>query len=190
MSFRTSFFARFLFGTLLILGLSSCEEKRNETPISNEAFQIAVLQGELLCKPKSLGASSESALNTLYEIYPESVVHRITLNDIQVYNWSEQSILLTENGAKEFQNAIREGKCPHAFLVLEENNPIYGGQITLSFVATAMNYPVIYVEQNPQKITIRPFHTIQEIEQNNPAWVIIKDKKLKDVLLKAKKLVE
>ncbi len=183
---------------LVILGIPSCLSKGNVAMVEkNQSFLLVLLRGEKICSSPELGNSWETAWPVLQKSYPLNVVHRVNLDGIETYNWMEQIITLTDKESGIFSSVIRDKEvpslvCPYAFLVLLDNTPIYGGKIIFSQSAMAIQYPVIYLGQDPEKLSliIRPFHSIFQIEPNNPAWQIINDARIEDVLLQAGKLVK
>lgn len=181
---------------MLILELASCSSMNNDKE-NNPSFQIAFLQGEKVCSSPDLGNNIETSWQVLQESFPSKVIYTIRLDKIESYNWKDQSITLTNKEAKEFSDFVSNGSnssliCPYAFLVLVDETPTYGGQIVFYQSPQRFQFPVIYIQSEDDRVRLllRPYHSVLQIEPNDPAWQIIKDENIKKIMSDSNKLEE
>lgn len=191
-------FIGLILAMMVVSNISSCSRKEDSTTVdSKESFQLAIIRGEKNCTSPKLGDSWETVWPVLQTFYPSNAIHTVNLAGIESYNWTEQSITLSDMESETFSSIISNQTgmaeiCQYAFLVLLNYEPIYGGKITFSQSALARKYPVIYIEldNNKLELLIRPFHSVLPIDSNDPAWPMIRDPRVKNVFLKANKLIE
>jgi len=193
---RKSKFFNLLSLMMLILELASCSSMNNDKE-NNPSFQIAFLQGEKVCSSPDLGNNIETSWQVLQESFPSKVIYTIRLDKIESYNWKDQSITLTNKEAKEFSDFVSNGSnssliCPYAFLVLVDETPTYGGQIVFYQSPQRFQFPVIYIQSEDDRVRLllRPYHSVLQIEPNDPAWQIIKDENIKKIMSDSNKLEE
>jgi hypothetical protein len=89
----------------------------------------------------------------------------ITERDIEAYDWSSQSLVLTPQASLAFKDAIVNFwglQSMHvAFVVTFEDEWLYGGVFHQIGSPASARYPVIYLQERGDNIvlTIRPFTT-------------------------------
>lgn len=148
--------------------------------------------------PPSLGYTVETSWPVLQRAYPDSVIHAITLEDIEAYDWAEQTIKLNDQGSKEFsQSNVYDKEYPgmmpgYPFVAVLDGTPIYGGRILFPGSAMAIQFPVIYLTKVNDTfiLAIHPFHSIFPIESDDPAWDAIKDERIRAVFAAEDKLAK
>jgi hypothetical protein len=192
-SVRGNFLASFL---ILLLGLcTSCSCCSDE----ESSFRLHILRDSW--DQLGLGGlDRKQAWSILKEKYQDNTALVITEEDIEAYNWSEQSILLTRETSDRLIEAFPdsqswwgvEGK---GFVVTQNGDWLYGGAFIPSGAAMMHLYPVIYIDEQGDQIVfyVRPFHTLgwEDYQDIAPSLRrVIEAKKVRDFFLEQGKLVE
>ena len=113
-------------------------------------FEIAIMDDSV-----ELEASYDSAFQVLQGNYPEKVIYRLTTRDIKSYDWERQEITLTTEASRalidlygcsgDFTTTCLVGK---NFLVLYNQQPVYGGLFFFTGPARYIDYPLILVSNS------------------------------------------
>jgi len=100
----------------------------------------------------------------------------ITADDILTYNWSTQTITLTQEASAFFTELPNETKLTlshlhPAFVVVMNDLRLYGGILIEGGTAIGTWYPVIFTDfyHNPVMFTIRPFIDYLPYDQFDPS---------------------
>ena len=146
------------------------------------------------------GLNRKQAWRILKEKYQENTALVITEEDIEVYNWSEQSILLTPEASDRLLEAFSDSKKwweveGKGFVVTQNDDWLYGGAFIPSGAAVMHLYPVIYISEQGDQIVfyVRPFHTLGwgDYQDLDPSLRhVIEVKEVHDFFLEQGKLVE
>lgn len=86
----------------------------------------------------------------------------ISDEDIKCYNWNNQLITLTKGASKRIQKKLttdRFSLINKTFIVVLDGKREYAGSIIEIFSARAINYPVMYISDNEDAITINIRHS-------------------------------
>jgi hypothetical protein len=185
----------FILGLLLLS--PGCSAKQASSPRQVHSFEIAFVKSDEMNSPPGLGHTVETSWPILRRAYPAGVIYRITVDDIETYDWMEQTITLTGRGSAALAQVIYEDGKPgwirvHPFVVVLDGTPLYGGLIWFAGSAMVIDFPVIYLGTLDDRITltIRPIHSFYSFEPNDPAWSTIKDERIRVVLAEADKLAK
>ncbi len=147
-----------------------------------------------------LGYEREHCWATLEQADLGKSMWVITESDIEVYDWTGQSITLTAEASsrlKETFSGERElyrNLMEKAFVVTFEDDWLYGGIFLEIGSAMGIRYPVIYHEVYQSQIVfqLRPFHPIsakyQDIEASLKSLVEVEQ--VRDYFQKQDKLIE
>ncbi len=172
--------------------LTSCLSPKGTPSGSGQSFEIALLQGDEISRPPGLGNTTQSSWQVLQKAFPSKVVGRISLEDIETYQWEEQIITLTPHASKEIAATceIDMLRAPCGFVVVVNGTPLYGGLITSPMTEQAIDYPVIYLKEDGGRVTlaIRPYHSVLGLDQDDPAWQAIRDIRIESIFARLGKL--
>lgn len=184
----------------LLLGLFSCTTRENMGMETTHSFRIAMLDQNVAFQPPGLGATIESSWPILQSAYPSKVVYTVTEEDIDTYNWIDQTIELSPQASKrfiEFFECNLDDTYPvctelYSFVSLFDDAPIYGGRFIVAMSPLVLRFPIIYAKMSSGIVTfsIRPFHPTETIELDNPAWEVIRNENVKSIFLELNKLLE
>jgi len=86
-------------------------------------------------------------------------------NDIEVYDWPDQEIVLNKETSGELEKIYRENMfnlVEKNFIVTLDGERLYGGVILFAGSARAIDYPVIYLDFKDEHLVlkIRPCHSV------------------------------
>ena len=120
-------------------------------------------------------------------------VFTITAADITNYDWTQQSMALSEAATQRLLAAFHEPSLPlapshQAFVVTLDGERLYGGVFLLPASAIATKFPVIYVDQEEHHFVfrLRPAQSSKLIDQSN--WGAIRSTRIHDFFLRQGKL--
>jgi len=155
---------------ILLLGsFTSCSNagsisSSSEGKTGKPSFQLHILKEDWY--QLDLGYERERAWIILKEADLDSSSFVITEDDIESYDWSEQSIMLT----LEATTKLRESTSSHSgfdmmekgFVVTLNNEWLYGGVVLESGSPMAIEYPVLYPATYGERTVfrLRPVHPI------------------------------
>lgn len=135
--------------------MAGCSAPKPETDV----FGIDILQGDI----HSLRLGYE--YNEAWEIIQtsdEQILLTIDESDIEIYDWQNQVITLTETGSMKLEPYLPDILIiKNAFIVRLGDQKQYGGVVIEGGSAMAIRYPVIYISTESAtnyKLTIRPLH--------------------------------
>ncbi len=176
----------------LVLSLASCTSLKEAPPDSRQLFQIAMLRGDEISRAPGLGSTIESSWPVLQKAFPSGSVHSITPDDIEMYEWADQTITLTAQASTTVAKVLQK-ETPQTlwgFVVVVDGKPLYGGVFTYPMTARSIGYPVIYEDEADGRVTftIRPYHSVLGIPQDDPAWQGIRDSRVKSIFSELGKL--
>ena len=125
----------------------------------------------------------------------------ISLDEIEVYDWDEQAIHLTPAASLALSQApsrlfqrfgLPLGLDTRAFLVSLDGQPQYGGIFLHRISAMGIDFPVIYIEPDGDKVVllVRPRHIIFGEHRGLPASVraVVERPAIRQALMEAGKL--
>ena len=133
-------------------------------PINTEAHSFALHILSVGFDELKLGYQARRCWDLLKNIDLNSSSLVITTDDIESYNWANQTLLLTTKASDRFRIIQGTRNFDHkAFVVTINGERVYGGIFLNRYSAMAIKYPVIYVQSNfDEKIRlfIRPYQRI------------------------------
>jgi hypothetical protein len=143
----------------IVISLSACSKLK---AVGKDSFSIYILQDDWLTL--KLGYELEQSWPILEKADLNKTMRVITPDDIQAYNWSTQTITLTRKASTYF-NELPYGtklEISHslpAFVVVLNDQRLYGGCIIAGPTAMGLHFPVILTDlgSNPVVFTIRPY---------------------------------
>lgn len=165
---RSNFILAVVF--LLLLNLTSCHSASgNDLEDTARSFTIAILSEEKSYDSwQEMGYTRGSSWPIFLDAYQSSQdAYRIETNDIDVYDWSEQTITLTAKASEAMINTfecIPDDRFPCAgmsvFVVVVDQSPAYGGLIMDPYSPLGFQFPVIYptIRGDRMIFAIRPVH--------------------------------
>lgn len=112
-----------------------------------------------------LGYTREQSWPILRDVDLSDSAAVITEEDVDYYDWSTQTLVLTPGASSRFRDAPGLKRLDHrAFVVVLNGRRLYGGLFLSRHSAMAIKYPVIYC--TPQQggklhLSIRPYHSIR-----------------------------
>lgn len=164
---KTHLFIRFFVLVGLITGLSfACSSKMESLP-PDDSFQLIIFNRDWY--DLNLGYQAQNVLPVIYDLEESESLFVISLDNIEIYNWDQQTITLTEDATKELaialDNHVEDSEAVEAlmgmrerlgwgnpwdhilytktFLVKVDNTPLYGGIFLHAVSQMAIDYPVI-----------------------------------------------
>ena len=167
----------------------------------NSTFEIHILADSF--DSLKLGYKWDAAWRVLKQVYPQYTLATITDQDIEEYNWSEQTIKLTTNATQSLLSKFKVssaseidmvfGVSHRAFVVTLDGSPQYGGLFLVRGSQMAISYPVIYMDYQDNGnlvLTIRPFHTVitGDLAPSDQAWAIVRQESIRSSLAQTDKL--
>src|SRR3989339_247868 len=96
----------------------------------------------------------------ILSIKPKNIF--ISDTDIESYDWNKQIITLTKEASNRIKENLSKDKYDlfeKSFIVSLKGTKYYAGSILEVFSARAINYPVIYIEDNAGVINLYIRHT-------------------------------
>ncbi len=129
-------------------------------PVSSPRFQVHILNQHWVS-----GYTRESVWPTLKEMNWEEHVWVITEDDIEAYDWSQQTITMTHEATTQLKNSIddemlaRWVALKQLFVVTYDNEWLYGGVFSEQGSAAGIQFPVIwldYYEKEQFVLHVRP----------------------------------
>ena len=145
--------------SFILISFSTCSKA---TVMDTGSFSIYILKS--YWQDLRLGYDLEQSWSILQEADLTKNIKVITAGDIQTYNWSSQTITLTQEASAYFNELPNEVKLEienfkPAFVVVLNDHRLYGGLIIEGGTAMGTHYPVIYtnMRSNPVVFTIRPY---------------------------------
>ena len=189
---------------LVFLCLCAFVNSTSATPsASNEmggslSFQLHILkEGWVQLK---LGYKREQSWTVLEKMNLEDSEFVFTEKDIDVYDWTKQSVVLTSEASVRLRERFPKDKylpiplSQRGFVVTLEGEKFYGGIFLEPMSAMAISYPVIYPDTSQDKIvfSIRPVHSVLDQYQSmNPSLkATIEIQRIHDFFLKLGKLIK
>jgi hypothetical protein len=143
----------------IVISLSACSKLK---AVGKDSFRIYILQDNW--SDLNLGYELEESWPILEKADLNKTIRVITPDDIQAYNWSTQTITLTRKASTPFNELPYETKLDisnfqPAFVVVLNDQRLYGGCIITSGTAKGLHFPVILTDlgSNPVVFTIRPY---------------------------------
>jgi hypothetical protein len=184
----------------LLWGFSLAQENSQSISVRTaKSFAIHVLEEDW--ESLGLGYTSEKSWPILQRSYKNATIVEVTSLDIEKYHWMKQQIILTAESSKllkeqfkiDFNNSLSASLgIPHrAFVVTVDGEPVYGGIFLDRGSQMAIRYPVIYVGEDKKgliSMDVRPVHSIFELDGSDPAWKIVRQDCIHDILARAGKL--
>ncbi len=173
-----------------VMSFTGCHKQNQLTEnVNMDNFQIVILNDDINKQLPGLGYSNETAWPVLQNSYPQSVIFQVITTDIESYDWNNQVIILTEEASTNLENFFSTTETTnieniisnHPFLVIFDNEPIYGGLFLSGIpIATSYDFPIIYPKQENNKIslTIKPNNSILRTYSVDE-WKVIKDDRIK-----------
>lgn len=141
----------------------------------------------------------ESLWPLLRRAYPDAVVYQIDSTDIAQYNGDTQAMMLTKSGSEKLFNALQCTKderttpyvclCEYNFVVLLNQQPIFGGDFAEIGSAISRPYPVIYPNsrENVLAFQIHSQHPAWAYELTQPGKEMIQAEKLRQYFMRVRK---
>lgn len=190
----------------LVLGVASCNGLVEKSEFEDHKFQIALMSENVSNRWNPLLVRQEISWLTLQKAFPDEIAYILTEDDIEIYDWSEQVVTITELASRNLGEFL---ECPEqywtkdliflcmdfrAFVVALENEPVYGGIFSHDTTPSIIQQPVIFVSLFDEKMvfSIRPSVGIpeEEITIIEPYWYGIKSEKIRDLFRNLGKLID
>ncbi len=178
-----------VFFIIMMVTIAGCKSDSVPVPEENnlinttttQSFQLYILKADW----RSLNAVSdkETFETSLRSVGLQESLVIIDASDIEAYDWSHQTLTLTEETTSKLRNISHElnpnipneslfGLSKHGFVVIFNGEWLYGGIFTEAGSAMRHSYPVIYfdlTEDHKQTmLKIRPTHSFQMYQNVDP----------------------
>jgi hypothetical protein len=148
-----------------------------------------------------LGYAQEKSWPILKAGFREATVLTLSVDDIETFEWSSQTITLSAAASHAFRETFKT-RAPVAgdrlpnmycapFVVTTSGIPLYGGIFLDRMSAMGIRYPVIYLNEAKDgrlTLTVSPFQTARPLEESSDRWRSVKLPEIRDVFAKAGKL--
>ena len=164
--------------------------------VENISFQIHILEEKW--NQLGLGYEFERSQVILEKITSDSLT--LLANDIDTYNWPEQSITLTLEASAKVRAILPQEKSLSMELerrgvaITLDGSFLYGGIFLEPGSAMAISYPVIYIQESGEQVVflIRPVHSVllnyQDFDQADKDVIALQQ--IHDLFSNLGKLVE
>lgn len=150
---------------IILVGCSCGQQTvqpNSTTTDAKQSFALHILEDELL--RARCGSRRDRCWSLLRQMdLASNSILVITEQDIEAYDWTSQSVVLTPQASLAFKDTfpnyrgLRMGSV--AFVVTFEDEWLYGGVFSEAGSAAAARYPVIYLQERGDNtaLAIRPF---------------------------------
>lgn len=181
--------------SILFLGLlTSCSGSQK----AGSCFQLYILGSDL--DELELGNDPDQAWGVLAQVDLGASTWVIDQDDIETYNWSEQSITLTQNASSRLVQHLSEWSylpialSHRGFVATIDGDKLYGGVFLEAGSPMAIPWPVIYPDVSGETVVLRlrPAHPLSARYQDlDPsARSVIEIERVRDFFRRRGKLIE